>query len=237
VWSEAETRRCSTLLFDGSPDTTVVLEPGPVVGGAVRDALTACVMQHLPEAPYLILTGSLPPDFPAAYFAVLTALVNESRSGVRVCIDSSGEVLRLAAQAGPWLVKVNRQELCLAFGVSDCALEYAFAVSTYRQLQAWGVELLIVTDGPEGAYVFSPHQVPFRVRTRVESWVSTAGAGDTFMAALSLAFLRGSTIQEAACYASAAAAANLQELGCGFFDPADVERFLAATTVWDWTGG
>jgi 6-phosphofructokinase 2 len=69
------------------------------------------------------------------------------------------------------------------------------------------------------------------VTTRVDAWQSTAGAGDTFLAALLLALVRGQSLRDAACYASAAAVANLQQVGCGFFDVADVDRFLTLTEI------
>jgi sugar/nucleoside kinase (ribokinase family) len=61
--------------------------------------------------------------------------------------------------------------------------------------------------------------------------VSTVGAGDTFMAGLLLALGRGESLENAACFASAAAAASLQKVGCGFLNRDDVGRFLSETRV------
>jgi 6-phosphofructokinase 2 len=82
--------------------------------------------------------------------------------------------------------------------------------------------------------VLAADHKPFQVKTLVDSWESTAGAGDTFMAGLLLALSRGETLEDAAMYASAAAAANLQQVGCGFFDTSDVARFLKVTSVREW---
>jgi sugar/nucleoside kinase (ribokinase family) len=69
------------------------------------------------------------------------------------------------------------------------------------------------------------------VKTAVPDWVSAVGAGDTFLAGLLHGLGQGGDLREAARLASAAAAANLQVLGCGFIERASVEHFLARTEV------
>jgi tagatose 6-phosphate kinase len=232
VWADIETRRCLTLLVEGRRDTTVVLEAGQAVGQPARNDLTQRVLRRAHEAPFVVMTGSLPPDFPSNYYAGLVEAL--SASVTKVCIDSAGETLRLAAQAGPFLVKVNRAEFCLAFGESNTTFSCGLVKEVYADLGAGGLKVLIVTDGANGAYVMAVDHKPFQVKTLVDSWESTAGAGDTFMAGLLLALSRGETLEGAAIYASAAAAANLQQVGCGFFDTSDVARFLKVTSVREW---
>ncbi len=232
VWADHETRRSNTFFVEAERDTTGILEPGQAVGSDVQERFTARIEQRAASAPYFVLTGSLPPDFPPGYYRSTIDAVK--RSGVKTCIDSSGEPLRLAAQAGPALIKVNRREFCLAFGCPDRDLDLPLVRDIFHRLAERGLEWLIITDGGRGAYVLSQACEPFRVSTSVPAWISTAGAGDTFMAALVLALRRGEGIQQAAQWASAAAAANLQQLGCGMFDPADVDRFLGQTEIDLW---
>ena len=235
VWADIETRRCSTLFVEGRRDTTVVLEVGQAVGEEARQDLTRRVLERSPKAPFVVMTGSLPPDFPADYYACLVEAL--STTEVKVCIDSTGEALRLAAQAGPFLIKVNRAEFCLAFGEPGVSFSQAFVERVYADLGERGLKVLIITDGPQGAYVLAPGQAPFQVITQVDTWESTAGAGDTFMAGVLLALSRGETVKDAAKYASAAASANLQQIGCGFFDASQVGQFLELTSIREWGGG
>ena len=95
----------------------------------------------------------------------------------------------------------------------------------------FGVQVIIITDGQHGAGVFSSDNPPFQVFTRVETWISSAGAGDSFMAGLIRSLCRGERLEEAARYASSVASANLQQVGCGFLEIADVERFLNQTDI------
>lgn len=232
IWADMETRRCNTIFIKGHQDTTVILEAGPKVGEAAREELVTRILERCSDVPIMILTGSLPPDFPSDFYAMITK--KASSLPVKICIDSSGEPLRLASLAGVYLIKVNRNEFQDAFGVAKKYFNLDSVRAVYNDLRQSGLQILIVTDGANGAYVFAPAQTPFRVITKIETWESTAGAGDTFMAGFLLALTRGETVMEAACYASAAAAANLQQLGCGFFDESDVPRFLKTTSIQWW---
>ena len=151
---------------------------------------------------------------------------------MRVCLDTGGESLRLAATAGVHIIKVNAEEFRLAFRMGDAA-DWSWIRDVYTELAASGLQILVITFGAQGALVFSPNSRPFRVKTEVRDWVSTSGAGDTFMAGLLLALRRGSSIQDAARFASAASAASIQRIGCGVLDREDVTRFHTLTSLED----
>jgi fructose-1-phosphate kinase PfkB-like protein len=107
-----------------------------------------------------------------------------ANSSARVCVHTSGEPLRSGAEAGPSIVKINRDEFEAVFAGPR---NWQTAAAVLDRLHPKGLDLLIITDGPRGAYVFAPDTAPFRVLTSVDTWISTAGAGDTYMAALLLA--------------------------------------------------
>ena len=229
VWTRHESRRLSTLFVRGQQDTTVVLEPGQPVGPAAQNELMECIVRHRTDAPYVVLIGSLPPDVPADFYA--EAIRRLKDSDAKVGVDCAGEALKLAASAAPALIKVNRNEFWNVFGQADRSLDRDCVQRIYSRFHSQGLETLIITDGPRGAAVYSQQSEPFGVHTAVDAYVSTAGAGDTFIAGLLLALGRGDSIQDAACFASAAAAANIQQLGCGFLDRDQVPYFLTKTDI------
>jgi fructose-1-phosphate kinase PfkB-like protein len=174
----------------------------------------------------MAFTGSLPPGGSPDLYARLIRLA--STANVQVAVDAAGEVLRLAALAGPDLVKVNLDEFESAFpGQSH---DWGRLQAQYQALAAGGLKRLILTDGARGALIIDAGD-QFWVRTDVPTWVAAVGAGDTFLAGLLFALGRGHDLREAACLASAAAAANLQVLGCGFIEPADVSHYLERTHI------
>jgi len=228
VWTEQETRRGVTIPLTSGNQTTVVLEAGSPVGNEARQELMTRVLSHTPETSFLTLNGSLPPDFPDDFYAVIVHKLRDEP--VRVCLDSAGNSLKQAAQAGPAIIKVNWQEFRSVF-VEAQEWNWSVVPEIFSQLCEKGLELLVITTGAEGAYVFGKEVEPFRVFTPVESWISTAGAGDTFLAGLVLSLGRGKSLEQAARFAGAAAAASLQHVVCGSLELSEAESLLDLTRM------
>jgi fructose-1-phosphate kinase PfkB-like protein len=127
-------------------------------------------------------------------------------------------------------VKVNRSEMSQALG-PDAAFDGGLLDASFAEMAADGVECLIVTDGDHGAYVLAAGVEPFTVTTSVERVVSAVGAGDTFLGAFIRARETGAGVEDAAMDASAAAAANVLQVGCGVLGPDDLERLRRTTRI------
>jgi tagatose 6-phosphate kinase len=229
VWSPGESRRCNTIRIDGCEDTTIVLETGIQGDESIIFSFTERVLTHALDAPFTVLMGSLPSGFPEKYYQELIQQLK--MKGVKVCIDSSGPGLFYAIESGPWLVKINCEEFQSVFLSDSTSISWQNIQQIYGEMREKGVEILVITDGKNGAYIFSPDGDVIHVITPVEKIISSAGSGDTFLAALLLAMGRGENLEKAISFASAAAAANLLELGCGFFDPKKVSDLIAETRI------
>jgi 6-phosphofructokinase 2 len=222
-----ETRRCSTVLTTERSQTTVFLEPGAPFSEDDASALCTLILQQASKTPYIVLTGSLPPELSPAYYAeVITAL---RESPVQVCVDTSGEALRLAGNAGAAVIKVNVEEFCSAFAPQGWRLATAYTI--YQRLRTNGLQLLAITAGADGAYVFGPDDPPLHVHTPAADWITTAGSGDSFLAGLLVSLAHGNTLTAAVQRASAAAAANMFHPVCGHIDAADFMRLSLQTRI------
>jgi tagatose 6-phosphate kinase len=228
-WTSGETRRCSTWVVPETGQTTVVLDPGSAVSDETGFEFLKHVQSNSGKAPFLTLTGSLLTGLPYRYYANIIQAVNSIHE-VKICIDSSGNTLNAAATSGANVIKVNYQEFQTAFGGPDKwdwqAIEHKFNL-----LHENGLEILVVTNGPRGAYVFSCIEKPFRVFTPIEKWVNTAGAGDTFMAGMLFGLMKGQPLKEAAKYASSVATAQLQHIVCGYFNPDETSSYMNKTEI------
>ena len=229
VWGEQESRRCNTLWAQDTSDTTVTLEPGRPAAVESIDALTKTVTQRASEAFCTVFTGSLLPNFSDDYYAAMVRTLKAQ--GVRSALDCSKQALVHGLEAGPWLVKVNEEEICGAWGMPVHALEPSEAADIFAAVRQRGTEILVLTLGSRGAYVFATDGTGIHLRTPARAVVSTAGAGDTFLAAMVLSLSRGERVYDAACFGSAAATTGLMQLGCGVLDSALVPSFLADTQV------
>ncbi|SFB59890.1 1-phosphofructokinase [Pseudomonas sp. NFIX10] len=189
--------------------------PGPVVDAAAQQALLARLEQIAPGHDVVVVAGSLPrgvsPQWLQALIARLKAL------GLNVALDTSGEALRVALAAGPWLIKPNTEELADALGcevVSEAAQAHAA-----QRLHAQGIEHVVISHGADGVNWFSVgaalHASPPKV-----SVASTVGAGDSLLAGMLHGLLSADTPEQTLRTATAIAAMAVTQIGFGIHDTA-----------------
>lgn len=223
VHVDAESRTC-TLIVDPGRRETVINEPGPEVGAETVEALAARIRARLARAEVVVLTGSLPPGMPPGFYA---GLVREA-GATPLILDTSGEALRLALEAKPYLVKVNRKEL---EGVVRRSLTTQGAVQAAAgELVATGAQRVLITLGADGAllaategqWVLIPHPV---------QPMNAVGAGDSLTAGLAVGLLKNLPLLEAARLGMAAAAADVTTLLPGTVDASLVAGLLPGVTA------
>lgn len=150
-----------------------------------------------------VLSGSVPPGIGKSEYRSLTGMLKEK--GVRVAVDASGEALKEAVEARPWLIKPNAGELEGLCGtvISDFSGLVKSAVSVFRET---GVTVL-ATAGGDGA-VYAGEDGVWTVTAPRITMNSFAGAGDTFLAAFLYRLRDG--VGDALRFASSAAAAKVE---------------------------
>ncbi len=100
------------------------------------------------------------------------------------------------------ILKINDEEIRIVAGMLGLSDD---AVTACRELIGnFGLRLVILTKGPEGSEVITADKVIPQGVDDVEI-VDTVGAGDSFTAAFTVAYLRGDTLAEAQRLASATA--------------------------------
>jgi tagatose 6-phosphate kinase len=177
------TRR--TLTVVDSTDATVFNEAGPVIAAAEWSALLAKFEALLAQAELVVLAGSLPPGIAVDSYVVLAKLAGTQ--GIRVLVDAEGELLRLALEAKPYLVKPNLAELgTVAGGTLDGTTEIAAGAMVLRDL---GARNVVVSCGAAGLLAITEEGCWRAVSPEVVAGNPT-GAGDALVAALAVGAIR-----------------------------------------------
>ena len=91
---------------------TELNEPGAPLSGKAMEDFFALAKEEAARSEYVVLTGSLPPGCPDDTYGELI----RAMGGTRCILDAGGPVLRLGAEAGPFLIKPNLAELEQALG-------------------------------------------------------------------------------------------------------------------------
>ncbi|MBH3442612.1 1-phosphofructokinase [Pseudomonas moraviensis] len=200
--------------------------PGPVVDATAQQALLDRLQQIAPGHDAVVVAGSLPRGVTAQWLRELIERLNAL--GLKVALDSSGEALRVALQASPWLIKPNTEELAHALGcevVSPIAEAQAAA-----RLHAQGIEHVVISHGADGVNWFSVgsalHATPPKV-----SVASTVGAGDSLLAGMLHGLLSADTPEQTLRTATAIAAMAVTQIGFGINDAARLAQLEQGVRV------
>lgn len=225
---DAPLRHCIALQ-DAGGQITEVLGQGPQLGERDRAALFRAFRLALAESELVILSGSLPRGLAADTYAELVQQVRAA--GKRCLVDASGEVLRQAVPAQPFLLKPNRDEAEALLGRPVGDLDAA--VGALRELHARGVATPVLSLGALGAVGMDDSGV-WHAAVELEQVRNTVGSGDCFLAGMAVAIRRGEPLCEALRLAVACGAANAMDVETGYVRPDQVEALLGRVRMREW---
>jgi 1-phosphofructokinase len=202
--------------------TTKINEPGPLLDENQQEALIKLLLESSRGASWVVMAGSLPPGFPADFYATAAQRLRSSADGAapRIAVDSSGQPLAAALTGGaagmPDLLKPNAEEL------AELAAAAGFAPATADELEAdpaaaaaaaaavvrTGVGAVLATLGSKGAVLVTADGAWLATHPPVAA-VSTVGAGDSALAGYLLAHGQGAApadcLRQAVAHGAAAA--------------------------------
>ncbi len=217
-----EPLRTNVALTEPGGVTTKINEPGPVLDENQQEALIKLLLESSRGASWVVMAGSLPPGFPADFYATAAQRLRSSADGPapRIAVDSSGQPLAAALTGGvagmPDLLKPNAEEL------AELAAAAGFAPATADELEAdpaaaaaaaaavvrTGVGAVLATLGSKGAVLVTADGAWLATHPPVAA-VSTVGAGDSALAGYLLAHGQGAApadcLRQAVAHGAAAA--------------------------------
>ncbi len=200
--------------------------PGPPLEASdVKHCLEA-MRQLAPSHPVIVLSGSLPPGVPTAFYRELSERLSED--GARVIVDSSGEALRHATGAAVHLIKPNLGEFEALIGRSlpdDEAIETA-ARAMVRETP---VSHIVVSLGAGGVALASEDGFE-RIASPTVPIRSRVGAGDSAVGGIAYGLVRGMEVPDAVRIGVAAGAATVMSPGTNLCRRDDVFRLYRGMT-------
>jgi 1-phosphofructokinase len=213
-----EPLRTNVALTEPGGVTTKINEPGPVLSADEQEALISLLLERARGASWVILAGSLPPGFPADFYATVARRLRHGATGSGtgpaadggaplIAVDSSGAPLAAAvgdasadAMSGkPDLLKPNAEELAelaaaagyvTALTAEELEADPEAAAAAAAAVVRSGVGAVLATLGSKGAVLVTADGAWLATHPPVAA-VSTVGAGDSSLAGYLLAHGRG----------------------------------------------
>lgn len=226
--SPGETRESLTVDEGDSGAQFRFVLPGPDYPPDATAPLLDAIAARVPGGALVVLSGSQPPGLPDDLPRLLAQALP---AGARLIVDTSGPPLAgLIARPDPALrpavLRLDAAEAEAHAGtpLPDAADSAALAARWVAQGVA---ETVILARGAEGSVMVGPGGAWLCVPPRVTE-VSKVGAGDSFVAGLTLGLARGDSADQALTLAVAAAAAAVTTPGTQLCRAADVAALRPA---------
>ncbi|WBQ14010.1 D-glycero-beta-D-manno-heptose 1-phosphate adenylyltransferase [Hyphomonadaceae bacterium BL14] len=206
-------------------------DPGSAVGAPSAEAVFDAAASRLDEAGVLILSdygrGLLTPSLTARLIAAA------HKAGVPVSVDPRGSGYE--RYDGAMVIKPNAAELAAETGLpvgDDGETEAALRALQARLPQT---RALLVTRGAAGMTLLTDDGMLHHQRSRQRSVFDVSGAGDTALAALSLALAAGVELTEAMALADLAAGVAVGKAGTAVVTPDElIEDASGGHAAPDW---
>lgn len=224
------TRQSFAVTEEASHEQYRFVMPGPAWEEADRDRLFRTVAGQLDAGAFLVVSGSLPPGLGPETLLELNRIAEAA--GAEMILDTSGAALveTVAQTDAPiHLLRVDGAEADELAGrplrsVTDMA---AFG----RELLAQGrARHAVMALGAEGTLGVTDETCFFCRPPRIET-VSAVGAGDSLVAAMSLALARGESFQDAVRFGAAAAGAAVMTPATALCERSIAEGLRAQISV------
>lgn len=176
--------------------------PGPLVKRREWEQCLNAIAQ-MPNIGYIVVSGSLPAGVPPAVFEMITNIARKKNA--KLIVDTSGEALKAAVQAGVYLIKPNIGELALLAGKETPDLRSIGNMA--REVIGQGkCEIVVVSMGRLGALLVTKDCelsiVPPKLKVK-----STVGAGDSMLAGIVYSLSQNSSLKDAVRYGVACGSA------------------------------
>lgn len=187
-----------------------------------------CLDALAATAPAIVVaSGSLPPGVPEDFYA--QAATAAHKAGAKFFLDTSGQPLKAAVEAGVDLIKPNLREMCeLTGGQLDS--DAARVAAARRLIGASNAKIVALSLGHLGALLVTGDQA-LRAQALPVKTVNSVGAGDSFLGALVYSLAKNEPIVDAFRLAVAAGSAALIHEGTELSRPAEVARLAPQVVI------
>jgi len=190
-------------------------------------ALLAALAATAPAPDIVVASGSLPPGAPEDFYRQAAAIARQL--GAKFFLDTSGPPLAAAVAGGVDLIKPNLREMCELAGTT-LANDADYIAAARRHIEAGRIGTVALSLGHHGALLVTRDQA-WRAAALPITPLSTVGAGDSFLAAITFSLAKGDSPADALRLGVAAGSAALLHKGTGLSRSEDAYRLSAEVQV------
>lgn len=199
--------------------------PGPPLKETELQALLSAI-ETTQNCTHIILSGSFPPECDPAIIHRLVELAKVKDA--KLVVDTSGPALAACEAQNVYLLKPSLREVEELIGEQLESEEQQIKAASALYAREFA-EIIIISLGERGAVLVNKDTAVHLPAIEVPA-ESAVGAGDSMVAAVTLALANGWSAEEALRYGIAAGAATLMTPATELARPQDIEQLYAANS-------
>ncbi len=216
-----ETRICQTLVEQGNPETTELVEEMPALIDDEWHRMMDLFGELDLNGAVVPVSGKLPAGAPEDAYAQIAALV--AQMGGQLIIDAPGDPLMRTLEQRPFIVKINDVELLQTVGGDGL-------IGGCRSILERGAQSVLVTRGSRSAFYMDASQSFELVPPRIDA-INPVGSGDAVTAGIAVALAQELPLKEMLLQGMACGAANALNLKSGFLKSDDVKKLMMQVEI------
>jgi 6-phosphofructokinase 2 len=220
-----ETRTSLTVMEDETGLHYRFVLPGPPQEPRQGEEILAELGRIIAGNPgYVVASGSLLPGIADDFYARLGDVVRWHNA--KLILDTHGVALKRGLAGRPFLIRLNQLE---AQELAEQPSEEASPAAIASRLVSTGAaEVVVFAMGERGSLV-TTRDAQFTISPPEVAVHSMVGAGDSYVAALTLALARGWSLESANRYGVAAAASAVTREATQLCERSSTERYFNET--------
>ena len=223
VWNKGRVR-VNYKIIDGKSMMTEINDKGEFVSPKAQEELLSIITEFSKKAELVVISGSLPSGVDDEFYYRMV----KAADGAKVVVDAEKGKLKAALKAGVYMVKPNLYELESFF--DEHYESYEQMVEGCKKLIGLGAKTVMLSFGKEGS-IYTDGNDCYFCRSENVAINSTVGAGDSMVAAASLAITANASMEETLKRAVAAATASVTTAGTNLFTAEKYYEILEKLTV------
>jgi 6-phosphofructokinase 2 len=177
-------------------------------------------LDKIDDVDIMVASGSLPKGVPTDIFARIAKIAKEKKA--KLIVDTTGEALIKAVEAGVYLIKPNLGELSALVGKEELKID-SVEVHARKLIECGKCEVAVVSLGAEGAMLVTKEFMAKIKPPKVDK-KSTVGAGDSMVAGIVLSLSKNTSLLKAVQYGVACGTAATMNEGSELCRKVDVDR-------------
>ena len=227
VWVEGENRVSYVVAEAKNKRHTHIIAGEMAITSEQKDNFINKFTQHLLQADFAIMAGSLPASMGEDFYASLVSSANQA--GVPCLVDSQQAFMHKAIKENPLIVKMNWEEFEWTFGCKVNNLDEL--INKAREVKKMhAIRNMVLTLSKEGILALS-EDGEYLAKAPLQEPVNAAGAGDAVSAALGWRLSLREDWDVALRWAAAISAAAVLTERTGDVQIGDVENIYPKVTV------